>query len=591
MESHSATPAVTQRLNSNEPCEEFVIEANTKHILIMVPGTTDPINLFENVDNDASIKYWDSPFLEGVKNFAKEFPGLVLIEHFRWSGDNQIEARQKAARDLLDLVKRVSVLELNIPGHHVNLHFICHSHGGNVIHEFTNFAKQDPEIPETLKVRSIVYLSTPFFTEQAQINTDILHPYCDIINTYNKYDLTQRFVANFSMHQMPVLLYKLENDKKLKSAIEKIVNAPYVDMALAFAAVQVKSIESLSSATWLHIHDIFTNIRVILERIQNAFDETNKEHPKFITGNILSELRNVLINITSSINLIINQLGKLQKSAADLTLGNLAKALGPGVTDLAYKLNEFFKFYEQGEFNNSGLRSPLSDLIGHILMNQIQVFDDTDYQPDPQLKGLFQVKHVDATPHDRYDGMPESKNYDAFLARLEQLEDDYRMSEQYGPEGANVRADIVFTLAAQEDYGIILLIDTLLKWMDEITDGEARNAVRKTRATIAIYARELKNRDFRILHHKPIAKTDVSRFVPFEKVIEFGMDSLKYTIERFSSMPFMSAEGGIPYLAVESHSVSRRTFLSEVKTRWRSAMPDDAYIPMYILKKKSCAVQ
>ena len=185
--------------------------------------------------------------------------------------------------------------------------------------------------------------------------------------------------------------------------------------------------------------------------------------------------------------------------------------------------------------------------------------------------------------------MQESKNYDAFLARLEQLEDDYRMSEQYGPEGSNVRAEIVFTLAAQEDYGIVLLIDTLLKWMDEITDAEARNAVRKTRQTIAIYATELQKRDYRILHHKPIAKTDVSRFIPFEKTIESTGDSLKYTIERFSSMPFFSAEGGIPYLAVESHSVSRRTFISDVKTRWRSAMPDDAYIPMYILKKKSCA--
>lgn len=591
MDNQLAKPAVTQRLNSNETCEEFVIETNTKHILILVPGTTDPINLKENKDNDADITYWDLPFLNGVKKFAKEFPDLLLIEHFRWSGDNQIDARQEAARGLLDLVKRISVLERNIPGNRVNLHFICHSHGGNVIHEFSNFAMQDPEIPETLKVRSIVYLSTPFFNDQAQINTDILHPHCDIINAYNKYDLTQRFVANFSMHQMPSLLYKLENDKTLKRAAQNIAYAPYVKMAIAFAAVQVKSNEVLSRATWFYIHDIFSNIHVILSQIQGAFDEVNREHPKFITDSILSDLRNVILGITSSIEIIINQLVTQQNNATDLTLDSLAKAIGPGVTDLAIKLHDFLKFYDQEKFNNTGLRSQLSDLIGHILMNQMQAFDDTVYQPDPQLKGLFKVKHIDVTKHDRYDSMPESKNYDAFLARLEKLEDDYRMSEQYGPEGANVRAEIVFLLAAQEDYGIVLLTDTILKWMDEITDGEARDAVQKTRQTIAIYARELKKRDFRILHHEPIAKTDVPRFVPFEKTIESKMDSMKYTIERFSSMPFLSAEGGIPYLAVESHSVSRRTFLSEIKVRWRSAMPDETYVPMYILKKKSCVTQ
>jgi hypothetical protein len=157
-----------------------------------------------------------------------------------------------------------------------------------------------------------------------------------------------------------------------------------------------------------------------------------------------------------------------------------------------------------------------------------------------------------------------------------------------GPEGANVRAEIVFTLAAQENYGIVLLVDTLLKWMDAITDGQARHAVHKTRETIAMYAKELKERNFRILHHKPITKTDVPRFIPFEQTIESKMDSLKYTIERFSSMPFMSAEGGIPYLAVESHSVSRRTLLPEIEVCWRSAMPDKTYAPMYLLKKKTC---
>ena len=213
------------RLNATESCEQFIMEtSNTVHLFILVPGTTDPVNINESITNNANIKYWDAPFLKKVLAFANSYPFKKedVIDGFSWTGDNQIEARQHAARMLLTMIKNATYMERTTPNKRNNIHFICHSHGGNVIHEFTQMAAKDPEFTDRMKVRSIVYLSTPFFNEQAQINTDVLHPHCDIINVYNKYDLTQRFVANFSMHQMPSLLNRLQNNNKLKQAFKNL---------------------------------------------------------------------------------------------------------------------------------------------------------------------------------------------------------------------------------------------------------------------------------------------------------------------------------------------------------------------------------
>lgn len=596
MGNEATTPDLAVRLNGHEACEEFVIETNdTRHLLFVIPGTTDPINLNESTLNHASKHYWDQPFLDGLSAFAENYSfGKKDIVHLTWTGDNQVDARQKAARDLLTMVMIKTYSERTRTGKRVNLHFICHSHGGNIINEFTHYAMKDSDFPDTIKVRSIVYLSTPFFRKQAQINTDILHPHCRIVNAYNKYDLTQRFVANFSMHQMPALLTKFENDKGLKQAIQSIKNAPYVGMIKLLLGNSIAMEGSYmgnktSRPLWIQIHGIFSNINNIISNIDDILIKTHDEHPKFITNSILDDISGgILSSLKNSLSNPLNNLSTNVASNKHFSLASLFDAIGDGVADFVNNLNRFLKFYSQDEFNQSGLRSPLSDVIGNILMNQMQAFDDTEYNPEPQFKGLIKVIHIDVTQHDPYDKLPESSNYDKFINRLEALEDDYRLSDEYGPDGANVRAEIVFTLAAQEDYGIFLLLDTLLKWMNELTDGQIQTLIQQTRKTISIYAREMKKRDYKILHHPPTETMNVYRFLPFEKEIEEGIRSINHIKERVLSTPFSTAKGGIPYLAVKSHSVSRRTFLTDVKLHWQPAMPDKQYAPMYTIKKKNC---
>ena len=127
--------------------------------------------------------------------------------------------------------------------------------------------------------------------------------------------------------------------------------------------------------------------------------------------------------------------------------------------------------------------------------------------------------------------------------------------------------------------------------MDVLTQGQSKALINKTRSTIDIYARELKKRDYKILHHPPPDDNiHVYRFIPFndeiDTVLNKTYDSYAHTYEQYTSVPFGSALGGIPYLAVKSHSVSRRTFLSEIAFRWESAMPDKTYSGLVYLKIK-----
>jgi len=203
-----------------------VVNKKIVDIIMFVAGTTDPINI-KGEKHQANKNYWrdsQNNFWAKVKELKPQYLDLHIEDSFfSWSGDNNTEERNLAADRLLDLFVRV------YPGfknREVHLHLIGHSHGGNVINQFTNLIATDKRFPKLWKTKSITYLSTPFFQKKHQLNHAKLHKDCKIINVHNEYDLTQRLVADFSLVNLEVFLRNFQMEKFQKGMdILKSVNS------------------------------------------------------------------------------------------------------------------------------------------------------------------------------------------------------------------------------------------------------------------------------------------------------------------------------------------------------------------------------
>jgi hypothetical protein len=162
-----------------------------KDILVFVPGTTDPVNSTA-AQHAANAGYWqgkDDHMIARVKQLKSEYKDLhIMHEEFSWSGDNAKAEREKAGNALRELLyarrknkDHGDALYKGWINKPVSIHLIGHSHGGNVINEFTKAIKAQGDFPKLWKIKSITYLSTPFFTTMHQADTSHFHPNCRII--------------------------------------------------------------------------------------------------------------------------------------------------------------------------------------------------------------------------------------------------------------------------------------------------------------------------------------------------------------------------------------------------------------------------
>lgn len=229
------------KLFGDKPEDPPKREGRIIDIVMFVAGTTDPVNT-EGKKHHANTAYWKyidektkeeteqslNNLWNNIKKLKLQFLDLHIEgEFFSWSGDNDTKERTEASERLFDLLLRVYSGWKN---QEVHLHLIGHSHGGNVINQFTELIsskemiakstilkpRKITEFPKLWKVKSITYLSTPFFQKKHQLNHGKLHKDCKIINVHNDYDLTQQLVANFSLNNLEGLLksFKMERFEK-----------------------------------------------------------------------------------------------------------------------------------------------------------------------------------------------------------------------------------------------------------------------------------------------------------------------------------------------------------------------------------------
>lgn len=100
---------------------------------------------------------WTAPTSPLSRAIVRTLPGPARIEPLKWSGKNQVGARERAVRELRDHLRR-KFQEFPNAEHFV----VAHSHGGNV----ALMAAAEPDIAQRLS--GVATLSTPFLSSDVR---------------------------------------------------------------------------------------------------------------------------------------------------------------------------------------------------------------------------------------------------------------------------------------------------------------------------------------------------------------------------------------------------------------------------------------
>lgn len=300
-------------------------------VLMFVAGTTDPINI-AGKKHEANTDYWQGKdeknnvskdnFWAKLKELGPQFQNLYIEgKFFSWSGDNDTKERNHAAERLMELLSRVYRFKEN---QEVSLHLVGHSHGGNVINQFTELitnkemiakseflkSRKVTSFPKNWKIKSITYLSTPFFQKKHQLNHGKLHKDCKIINVHNSYDLTQQLIANFSLVNLEGLLKAFERDKfslginTLKSVNKDVITTYFKSLIWQDISKKAAAARKEMAKGALGLNLIIQELIIYLNSIKIINSSLQNEKASFI--NVLKNFQqwtyDVYKNYTSASN-------------------------------------------------------------------------------------------------------------------------------------------------------------------------------------------------------------------------------------------------------------------------------------------------
>lgn len=395
-------------------------DGKVRDLIFFVAGTTDPTNI-NGKRYEANKDYWRASvtnFWGKVKELKPQYLDLHIEDNFfSWSGDNNTEERKKGADRMLDLLVRAYPGFKNREAH---LHLIGHSHGGNVINQFTELISKDNRFPLLWKVKSITYLSTPFFQKKHQLNHSKLHADCKIINVHNDYDLTQQLIADFSLINLEGLLKSFQIDKfdkgikMLKSVNSdaittyfKGLNIPFTDSLKNKAILARKEM----AQAFLGINLITQEFIIYIESLKIKNSDLQKEKASFIS------LLNSFLKWTYDVH--NNYSGKMVSYDKAIFVKNLNLSQGLGVLNILFDI-------KSGPQN-----SYLLSLLAGIFAEKKGIsdsIDETSWTPKKQTKGLS-ILDLSITNKDIYHTRNKKTAFDNFLkgaqgaVKQRQLED------------------------------------------------------------------------------------------------------------------------------------------------------------------------
>ncbi len=504
---------------------QITLRPTPKDVVFFVPGTQDPLNL-NSIRHQANRSYWENNpshyehFLQEVHALKPQYLDLhVQHEYFSWTGDNNPQSRVDAAERMEDLLLRVYPNWTEVP---VSLHLIGHSHGGNVINEFTKrIAARGSRFPRSRRIKTIVYLSTPFFGRLHQLDPGQLDPECRVVNVRNRYDLTQRVIADYNLRQMPFVIEEVVNANALYVAGKTRLAG--VDFGAFGHLRDLRFSDDEARRVWASMIDTMLGTRDLLNGMYQIVGQLRREFPDFMPLASATTLRNTLNDLFDwSVHTRI----RLQRRTRRFTRSNFIEDL-----DLVGAASVLLPLLR---YRTATFHSPLFDILAEILLGRIDAFDDTTTTPAPQLGGRFDLTHVEVERHDPYSRHGHRDAFEWFARGVEGTQSRYAQQQSL----TLMRETLVRLLSQLPSDGLVGWMQTVVDILDGalgVLFGDADRNVRALHDSLAGY-----------LAH-------ITRF-------RAGLEVSGHEAEPYPERP-----GTLGYFAVESHSVSRARLYDEVR--------------------------
>ena len=451
----------------------------TKHIIVLVAGTVDPICLSPNelkraASYDSDNNYWaeNKAFIQSLKALCNQYSNLALFDAHGWSGDNTKENREIAGAYLANRLCGSNGEAAYYEGYKrlkVAYHLIGHSHGGNVLNEFTKRAAIAPEWPEHWHIKSVTYLSTPFFKYQHILDCTKLSDDCRIVNVTNDFDLTQRVIADFSMYDL-VSAWKLahEHTPAMMKAISEIKKTAFMAginkfievfsepsaLKLLFDSADYKlskadgkSIYEATIKLLSNVETALSEFKLVVDKLNSSIyypsdsnvDHLNLESTRhFVSEQLRAEIDKLADNLINDIHQISHALNKRNKKSD--------YSVTPLLGDVAPELNRIIDFFS---LNVGDAKGPFINIFYSLLMNQIENFDNTRTTPSHQITAAFksQLFNIDVSDKDDYYQLGDIQGFNDFIKQLENTE----LAYENEPTQKNLLKICVTMLAPQTE--------------------------------------------------------------------------------------------------------------------------------------------
>ncbi|HZH14411.1 MAG TPA: hypothetical protein VE057_08650 [Archangium sp.] len=580
-----APPLPQQTAARIAPVSQKQTARDVINIVVMVGGTVDPINSdpkarsssYRNpnippppdpkVNNDSDWYWGDNKLLrDALEGLQKKYRNLHLFVAHGWTGDNSPTNRRIAGAYLADRLCGGNGEKAYYKGFlqsEVSIHLIGHSHGGNAINEFTHRAATSKQWPKQWKIRSVTYLSTPFFTRLHPVDTGVFHKDCRILNVYCKYDLTQRVIADFSLNPLNDVLQQVRASELMERIAQVKFDTGLLQSAMLSVDVQLtrskwyqldpkllmdadagmKLYEGVLS-TLKQIHAVFDKAREIIGRFNQGIDYPV---PKELDAKLTKHRQVMSDALASKFRLRLDEIERGLDKTKKAFLARLKGGKFPHqgffedlhVTAFLLPLVKFLSV------DRSSLRGPLWDLVYELLKEQIHEFDNTKTSPSDQLRGTpFAARIVDLpiTTEDPFHGKGKDAAFDKFISRLEGIEARYAESPSQ-----HALMDLLFTLIAQME--------------------PLRTAVSKWATAVDWYEGMLRSQAW--VKSKLGTQTDqdklVLRFVQMLESYALIFKDRDCGSMQVDDPQFTPPLGSLPYFAIEAHSSSRKKLYPKVK--------------------------
>ncbi|MDG1333813.1 MAG: hypothetical protein P8P74_15860 [Crocinitomicaceae bacterium] len=493
-----------------------------KDIIQFVAGTTDPVNT-HGLKNQANKDYWRGVdnLWANVQDLKPQYLDLHIEDtFFSWSGDNSTEERTKGAKKLMDTLLRVYS---NWTKKEVHLHLIGHSHGGNVINQFTNEIVDSSDFPENWAIKSITYLSTPFFKDQHQLNHSKMHADAKIINVHNDYDITQRFVADFTMKNLEGLIGNFVEFNKLKAAVDQIIA---IDKSAYGDAGIVVNNHTEGPAMWTTTRDLLVQGEIVMDVIQKnlAFIGARKK---------VSPQKQEFLDIINDIHqLLIQRIAVFNTGLTDRDGGYGWTELWDDlrIYDLMPLVNRIMAI-DDGE-SDSFILGFLENVFMEEDNGLVAKIDDTSTSPENQVNGAFPIEDFDITDLDPYDKNGKKSDFEKFATGVEDAQKDGKLKE------------ILMRMISQfiDPADVQAIVDGINK-AEWIMMGDWDDQLKELRGNIEVYQ---------------------------GLVSEYNMDLVTEADKNNEELEIKP--GSIPYLAMTSHSLSHTDLFDDDKHNVKEAL-------------------